>query len=118
MPEKFQNKYRIPSSRASWHGYNDGIYFITICTKNRFHYFGEINNGIMNLSPIGEHAVQCWANIPIHFPNTELSHWVVMPNHIHGIIIIHPVETQNIASLLYYRWNYFTSSKLSTTDYQ
>ncbi len=40
--DKFQNKYRIPSARANWHDYNGGIYFITICTKNREHYFGEI----------------------------------------------------------------------------
>ncbi len=40
--EKFQNKYCIPSARANWHNYNGGVYFVTICTKNREHYFGEI----------------------------------------------------------------------------
>ncbi len=45
MPEKFQNKYRIPSARASWHRYNGGVYFVTICTQNREHYFGEIACG-------------------------------------------------------------------------
>ena len=40
--EKFRNKYRIGSARAKWHDYNGGIYFITICTKYRMHYFGEI----------------------------------------------------------------------------
>lgn len=42
MTEKFQNKYRVPSARAPWHGYNGGVYFVTICTQNREHYFGEI----------------------------------------------------------------------------
>ena len=42
--EKFQNKYCIPSARANWHNYNGGVYFVTICTKNREHYFGEITH--------------------------------------------------------------------------
>ena len=54
QPEKFQNKYRIGSKRASWHDYNGGEYFVTICTNERQHYFGEINNGVMNLSEIGK----------------------------------------------------------------
>ena len=42
--DKYQNKYRVPSARANWHDYNGGIYFVTICTKNREHYFGEITH--------------------------------------------------------------------------
>ena len=42
--EKFQNKYCIPSARANWHDYKGGVYFVTICTKNREHYFGEITH--------------------------------------------------------------------------
>ncbi len=42
--EKFQNRFRIPSARANWHDYNGGVYFVTICTKNREHYFGEITH--------------------------------------------------------------------------
>ena len=42
--DKFQNRFRIPSARAIWHDYNGGIYFVTICTKNREHYFGEITH--------------------------------------------------------------------------
>lgn len=42
--EKFQNKYCIPSARANWHNYNGGVYFVTICTKNREHYLGEITH--------------------------------------------------------------------------
>lgn len=52
----FLNKYRIPSARAEWHDYNGGVYFITICTQNRVCYFGEIKNGEMRLSDIGEYA--------------------------------------------------------------
>ena len=42
--DKYQNKYRVPSARANWHDYNGGVYFVTICTKNREHYFGEITH--------------------------------------------------------------------------
>ncbi|MFV0398136.1 MAG: hypothetical protein ACK5JU_09000 [Bacteroidales bacterium] len=49
----FRNRYRIASARADWHDYNGGIYFITICTADRIHYLGEIENGEMNLSDIG-----------------------------------------------------------------
>ena len=103
--DKFKNKYRIPSARAAWHNYNGGMYFITICTKNREHYFGEIvydenNEAKMNYTELGKIAIECWESIPQHFPHVEAPLWVVMPNHIHGIIIINAatVETQNFAS--------------------
>lgn len=89
MSEKFQNKYRIPSARASWWNYGlNAAYFITICTENRVHYFGNVINGEMQLSAIGEIAHQCWHEIPQHFPFVILGEFVAMPNHIHGIIII------------------------------
>ena len=100
MQNKFQNKYRIPSARLqTWDYSNDGAYFITICTQNREHFFGNIKNGIMQLSEIGKLAAQFWHEIPNHFPMVELGNFVVMPNHIHGILIMnHPVETRFIAS--------------------
>lgn len=89
MQNKFQNKYRIPSARLqTWDYANNGAYFITICTQNREHFFGNIKNGIMQLSEIGKLAAQFWHEIPNHFPMVELGNFVVMPNHIHGILII------------------------------
>ncbi|RYY69904.1 MAG: transposase [Chitinophagaceae bacterium] len=94
MPNKYQNKYRIPSARLkNWDYTSNGAYFITICTKNRKHYFGEISNGEMQLSPIGELAQQFWKEIPLHFPSVELGNFAVMPNHMHGILIISTVQT-------------------------
>jgi len=61
-------------------------YFITICTKNRKHSFGEIEDGQMHLSAIGEQAYLYWNEIPQHFPHIELGEFIIMPNHIHGII--------------------------------
>lgn len=89
MGERFLDKYRIPSARLpNWdYGWN-GIYFITICTEGRDNYFGKISNRIMELSEIGLLAQRIWNEIPNHFPFTDLDSFVVMPNHIHGILII------------------------------
>ena len=87
MTDKFQNKYRIPSARASWWNYGDNAaYFITICTKYRAHYFGEIGS----LSEIGQIAESEWLKTPSIRPdmNLELDEFVVMPNHFHAIIWI------------------------------
>ncbi|MDL2312781.1 transposase, partial [Bacteroidales bacterium OttesenSCG-928-B11] len=84
--EKYKDKYRIPSARASWWDYGqNGAYFVTICTHNRKHFFGKIENGKMILSKIGEIAHQYWSEIPAHFPFAYLGEFVVMPNHVHGI---------------------------------
>ena len=70
---------------------NTGWYFVTICTKNREYFFGEIRNEEMQLSVIGKQAQIFWLEIPEHFPNVELGEFVIMPDHIHGIIgIVNP----------------------------
>lgn len=117
MTDRYQNKYRIASARVPWHAYDGGVYFVTICTAGKQHYLGEIvdaSEPYMQLSAMGEQADVCWRAIPEHFPHVELGDFVVMPNHVHGIVIIHgddafgvhpsggtqPLEeTQNFASL-------------------
>lgn len=113
--EKYQNKYRVPSARANWHDYNGGVYFVTICTKNREHYFGEITHCCrdvarcckdvactqcrdvarnvstepqMQLSPIGQYAYDQFINVKTHYPYAEIPLFVVMPDHIHAIVMI------------------------------
>lgn len=101
MADLYKNKYRIPTARATWHDYKGGSYFITICTKNREFYFGYITNGEMVYSDLGQYAIECLEQIPSHFPHVEIPVFIVMPNHIHAIIVINapaPVETQDIAS--------------------
>mgnify|MGYP003471137831 CR=1 FL=1 len=95
MPDKYQNKYRIPSARLqTWDYGSNASYFITICTKNREHFFGEIVNNEMHLNEIGKLAEQYWLEIPVHFSFIELGNFVIMPNHVHGILIIDkPVVT-------------------------
>ena len=88
--EKFRNKYRIPSTRLqNWNYGWAGAYFITICTKNRVKYFGDISHGRMHLSHIGVLADVFWYEIKNHALNVELGAFVVMPNHVHGILILH-----------------------------
>lgn len=66
----------------------DGLYFITICCQNKICWFGRVEDEIMILSKVGLIAKQCWMNIPRHFPLVALHEFVVMPNHIHGILEI------------------------------
>ncbi len=63
-----------------------GWYFITICSHNREFLFGDIIDGEMKLNDAGKIADECWIEIPKHFPNAILHDYVVMPNHIHGIV--------------------------------
>lgn len=104
--DKFQNKYRIQSARLQGYDYgSSGAYFITICTKNRIHFFGKIvetdsnppQNGIdrnshqkMELNDIGILVENEWLKTIELRPdmNLQLDAYVVMPNHFHGIIII------------------------------
>ena len=95
MP-KFQSKYRPSSTRLqNWdYGWN-AMYFITICTAHRVCYFCDDIDKIRDtgfcvnsLSEIGKIARQYWSEIPSHFPFVKLNAFVVMPNHVHGIIII------------------------------
>ena len=80
--EKFCGKYRIPSARLKNYDYaSNGAYFITICTKNREHFFGQVTNGEMRLSNIGEIIADEWEKTAEIRKNVELGEWVVMPNH-------------------------------------
>jgi len=125
--DKFKGTYRIPSARwRDWDYGANAAYFVTVCTAHRQHFFGEIADGEMTLSEIGRVAHDCWVQIPAHFPFVTPDTFVVMPNHVHGIVIIDkpdvpdgvpvgdavdaavaagvPVETQNFASLQQNDW--------------
>jgi len=65
-----------------------GIYFITVTTYERERVFGEIRDGVLYPSTAGEIAASCWRQLPERFPAVELDAFVVMPNHLHGILRI------------------------------
>ena len=73
------------------HGYDyrqAGAYFVTICTHNRAPLFGEIRGDEMELNEVGRTVWKCWTAIPDHYPHAKIDAFIVMPNHVHGIIFI------------------------------
>jgi putative transposase len=97
MDGQYQNKYRIASARLQEWNYGwDAAYFVTICTKNRDLYFGHVINKEMKLSNIGVIADVLWFEISNHAKNIELGEFIVMPNHIHGILIFNGNDSQRI----------------------
>ncbi len=117
---KFKKQYRIESSRASWWNYaGGGTYFITICTKNKEHFFGKIKNNKMELSQCGVLANVFWHEIKNHTKNVEMGAFVVMPNHIHGILKLKPtdiVETGHALSLQCRNNGPFEKTPLSSNE--
>ncbi|MCM1066531.1 MAG: hypothetical protein NC418_03035 [Muribaculaceae bacterium] len=74
--------------RASFHDYNGGDYFVTCCTAESRHYFGNIADGAMHLSAIGKALYENFNDIGTHFDDVEIPVFVIMPNHFHAIIRI------------------------------
>lgn len=71
-----------------WNYSGPGRYFITITVHLHSHVFGQIRDGIMFHSEIGAIAHQCWSDIPKHYTNAMLGDFIIMPNHMHGILIL------------------------------
>jgi putative transposase len=83
------DKHHRRSIRLKGYDYTaGGLYFITICAYQRDCLFGEIMNGEMRLNALGQRVHACWQRLPFHFSNLELDAFVVMPNHIHGILVL------------------------------
>ena len=76
------------SPRASWIDYNEGEYFITVCTQDKIHYFGEIVNDVMCFTPIGAFLDTQLKEVKVHHPHVEILTNTVMPNHFHAIVRI------------------------------
>lgn len=84
---KFQNKYRVESTRLpGWDYGSPGLYFITICKKNMVEWFGEIIDGKMKLNSIGSVLDEEWQKTRQIREYVKLYEWVVMPNHFHAIL--------------------------------
>ena len=95
--DKFKNFYRVKSARLpNWDYGSNAIYFVTICTNDRKDFFGNIvetqNFASLQKTIIGELAEKFWFEIPDHFPFITLDQFILMPNHIHGIICINSSE--------------------------
>ena len=81
--------------RATWHNYDCGVYFVTICSYKKKHIFGHIVDNKMNHTELGRIAERCIAEIELHHSDVDLCNHIVMPNHIHLVI---GVGTRYIAS--------------------
>lgn len=105
--KKHKKLHRNGSIRLTNYDYSrNGYYFVTICAKYRSNVFGEIIDGEMKYNEIGKMANKFWQEIPEHFSFVILDEWVIMPDHVHGIIVINKqivnadvVGAQNIARL-------------------
>ncbi|TVP61168.1 MAG: hypothetical protein EA343_15035 [Nodularia sp. (in: Bacteria)] len=90
---KYKGKYRVDSTRfPAWNYATNGGYFITICTEGKKCFFGEVVGGEMQLSQIGEVAQKLWCEIPQNFPNCHVDVFCIMPNHVHGILLIKQIQ--------------------------
>lgn len=89
MEGLYKNKYRIKSIRLSEFNYSDqGLYFITICTNNHINCLGDIKNSDICLSKTGEIVKKFWFEMANNCNNIKLDEFIIMPNHLHGIIEI------------------------------
>ncbi len=92
-------KYEFHRHSIRLKGYdysNSGAYFITICTNHRAILLGEIINYQVQLNDIGKMIQKTWIEIPITYPDVELDEFIVMPDHLHGIVIINSNKNENI----------------------
>lgn len=112
----YQNKYRIESTRRVGYDYSTpGYYFFTIATKNRGNLLGQVEAVNSNLNDIdkevnpyypmilndyGRIVLKCWEDLPSHYPNCILDEFVIMPNHIHGIINIHKEGGHSLSEII------------------
>lgn len=86
-PKYNPNVHHRRSIRLQGYDYSQaGLYFITICCQGRECLFGDIIDGKINLNDAGKISNECWLAIPHHFPNAFLHEYLIMPNHVHGII--------------------------------
>jgi REP element-mobilizing transposase RayT len=101
MPFKPEINHRCSIRLRDYEYSRAGAYFVTICAWQRECLFGEAVPGELRLNRAGEIVRECWDALPDHFPNVELDEFIVMPNHIHGIIVLtdggNPVGARFIA---------------------
>jgi putative transposase len=87
-PLLFRNRYRVPSTRLrGWNYRRPGFYVVTICVKERVCCLGEVVETDVALSPFGVIVAEEWLAIPRTHPQVVLDEWIVMPDHLHGILV-------------------------------
>jgi putative transposase len=93
MMRRYQGRYRVESTRLrGWDYAEPAWYFVTFCTLDRAWTLGKVRNGRVRLSGAGRIVAEEWCRTPRMRPSVALDSWVVMTNHVHGIIRILPQE--------------------------
>src|SRR4051794_35992580 len=88
MPYDPEKHHRHSIRLRGWDYTSPAAYFVTPCVHNRECIFGNVENGEMRLNDLGQMVAECWVQIPLHFPHVKLDAYIIMPNHVHGIIQI------------------------------
>jgi REP element-mobilizing transposase RayT len=88
MPYDPARHHRRSIRLQSWNYAANGAYFVTVVAHGRAALFGDVIDGAMRLNAMGEIAQSCWQDIPEHFDHVEIDTYVIMPNHVHGIVMI------------------------------
>ena len=112
----FRGKYRIESVRLEGYNYSSpGSYFVTINTKGRACWFGEVVGGEMQSSEIGNIVLEEWVKTPTIRPTVTLDEFQIMPNHFHGIVVIHDSESAaRLGQIPFVDWE--TSVNINTVE--
>ena len=93
---------------------NEGYYFVTICVKDKTEWFGEIKDGKMMLNEYGKIVLRCWSDLLNHYVNTKLDEFIIMPNHLHGILSIsHPFRKNHGLSEIMRGLKTFSSRRIN-----
>jgi putative transposase len=77
-----------------------GAYFVTVCTQDRACLFGTVRDGLVHLSEAGRIVEQVWQALPGHYPNFALDEFVIMPNHVHGVLLIENEGGRPLSNLM------------------
>ncbi|HYU30801.1 MAG TPA: transposase [Thermoanaerobaculia bacterium] len=97
----YRNRFRIPSARKTGWDYRwGGVYAVTICVQERRRVLSEISEGTVTLTRLGEAVATSWREIPEVHPRVSLDEWIVMPDHLHGILFFGPMEAESPSSSL------------------
>src|SRR3989338_11704560 len=91
---RIRKRLRLPDYDLS----SEGAYFVTICTKNRQCLFSNITDGEIRLNEAGKMNQTRWQQLPQRFDNILLDEFIIMPNHVHGIIKIAEAGTRPSSS--------------------
>ena len=84
------------SPRARWMDYDGGLFFITVCTRDKEHMLGYISKGLMFLSDAGKHLKDELENVNAYHPRIEIPKYVIMPNHFHVILCVKTLDDEKL----------------------